>query len=109
MIGTVLLAVSLAACQDAAPEAERRILFGGNDALTRLPGVGGAVAIVRTYHRLGASSSGFPSQDESAALDSGATLLTSIAPGPGRSIPGQGALPLSRHDQLTTISSVDPG
>lgn len=82
-VGTVVAVALLGACQTP-PAVENRsrgaVLFGGNEGLTRLPEVGAAAEIVRTYHRLGPADSGFPSATESAALGSGATLLTSIVP-----------------------------
>lgn len=78
LVVALLTSCGTAPTADDQAAARGAVLFGGNEAFTRLPQVGSAAAIVRTYHRLGSVDAGFPNAAESAVLDSGATLLTSI-------------------------------
>ncbi|MER6385978.1 hypothetical protein [Streptomyces sp. NPDC001250] len=59
------------------------VLFGGDAQLSGLTHLGRSPAIVRTYDTIDTASA-FPSTDESSALHSGATLLTSLGTGKNR-------------------------
>ncbi|MGD3111076.1 glycosyl hydrolase [Streptomyces sp. YGL11-2] len=59
------------------------VLFGGDAQLSGLTHLGRASAIVRTYDTIDTAGA-FPSTDETSALHSGATLLTSLGTGKNR-------------------------